>query len=215
MICGAGVGAEGPTRLRGLRSSQFAPQRVVAVTRAPHLFYRRPRAFRRPAGASAGEVPPRGARGGGERQWSKGGGAPSASPPERTAKKAERSRPETKRRCWGRVDCWGATQDGEVGRAPEMGVGGAVESLPPPGRAELLQPPRPPRSLDSPILPLPALHGLFCTLPLHPSARGSPSRTAAKGGAGSIAAARLGCCASRPEKRPVSKNEITVCFSSF
>ena len=52
-------------------------------------------------------------------------------------------------------------------RARDGGVGGAVESQPPPGRAEMLQPPHPPRSLDPPILPLPALQRI-CTPPFHP-----------------------------------------------
>lgn len=51
-------GAERPRSLRGLRSAPFTPQRVVAATRAPRLFYRRLRALPRRAGASAGGSAP-------------------------------------------------------------------------------------------------------------------------------------------------------------
>nr|XP_016817289.1 putative cuticle collagen 99 [Pan troglodytes] len=51
-------GAEGPRSLRGLRSAPFTPQRVVAATRAPRLFYKRLRALPRRAGASAGGSAP-------------------------------------------------------------------------------------------------------------------------------------------------------------
>ncbi|XP_077822535.1 uncharacterized protein LOC114672723 [Macaca mulatta] len=58
-------GAAGPRSLRGLRSAPFTPQRVVAATRAPSLFYRQLRALPRRAGASArGSAPAlRGGRG--------------------------------------------------------------------------------------------------------------------------------------------------------
>ena len=94
-------------------------------------------------------------------------------------------------------------------RAPGVGVDGAMESLPPPRQAEMLQPHRPPRSWHPPILPLPALQRIFAS---HPSAPGSPSRTAAKGGAGPSPQSGWGCCASQPEKRPVPKGEITRVF---
>nr|XP_036863252.1 uncharacterized protein LOC118970404 [Manis javanica] len=151
----AGLGALRGRRASAVSSSRFAPQTVVAATRAPHLFYRRPQPFRRRAGASAGEVLRRGARGVGELQQSKGGGAPAGLRPDQPAEKAECSRKQPKQRSWARAE---------------------------------------PRELSERESSAP-----------HPSAPGNPSRTAAKGGAGAVAAVCLGMLRVLTGKTPCPK----------
>lgn len=212
---GPGVAAEGPTRLRGLRSSPFAPQRVVAATRAPRLFYRRPRAFRRRAGASAGRAPRRGARGGGERRRSTGGGAPAGSPPDRPAERAERCRKEPKRRCGGRAEpreCRGRM--GKEGA--RQGWGLMVQ------RSRRLRPGGP-RCSSRPALPAAWILQSCPSPPCRdssaprPSVPGSLSRTAAKGGAGRGGGHRcsLPWDAAHPGRKNAQSQRVRspVCFS--
>lgn len=174
----------------------------MAATRAPHLFYRRPQPFRRRAGASAGEVLRRGARGVGELQQSKGGGAPAGLPPDQPAEKAECSRKQPKQRSWGRAEPRELSERLGKEGAPRVGVDGAVESVPPPGRAQVLL-----RTAFHSAWVLQSCPSPPCreSSAPHPSAPGNPSRTAAKGGAGAVAAVCLGMLRVLTGKTPCPK----------
>lgn len=88
-----------------------------------------------------------------------------------------------------------------------MGVGGAVEVAASAldGGGAPAAPPSPQLASSRPAPPRPAENLLHP----HPSAPGSPSRTAVKGGAGPLLQSAWGCCAPHPEKHPVPKGEIT------
>lgn len=190
-------------------ASPFAPQRVVAATRAPCFFYRRPRAFRRRAGGSAGEAPGRGARGGGERHPSYGGGAPAGSLPDRAAERAERSRKEPKRRCGGRAES--GDRGGRMGReGARQGWGPAVQwshCLRPGGPRCCIRPALPaPRILQS--CPSPPCRESSAPHPAPPPMGALPGLQRRAGQKRSLRAGQ-GCCAPGSEKRPVPKGEVS------
>lgn len=201
-------GAEGPTSLRSL---PFAPQRVVAVTRAPRLFYRRPRAPRRRAGASAGgSAParregrgraPAGPRGRSSRRLASGspGGKGRAAPEGAEAAVLGTGRLQERRGGWGsraRARVRGRRRGGVAAPPAESGDAPAA-------------PPSPHLGSANPAPPRPAVNLLH---PAPPSVGALPGLQR-RAGQGPSLQPGWGHCAPRPEKRPVSKDEITVCFS--
>lgn len=202
-------GAEGPTNLR---SSPFAPLRVVAVTRAPRPFYRRPRASRRRAGASAGGSAParregRGRapaeqRGRSSRRLASGssGGKGRALPEGAEAAVPGKGRLQERRGGRGnpaRARRRGRWCDGVAASPAESGDAPAAPPSPHLGSAN----PAPPRPAENLLHPTP------------PSVGALPGLQR-RAGQGPSLQPGWGHCAPRPEKRPVSKDEITVCFSS-
>lgn len=183
-------------RRRGLCLTPFAPQRIVAVTRARWGFYRRPRAFpRRPSASSrdASELATRGAGLAVRLRCGKGRARPEETVAAVRSSGGGDKQPE------------GGGARGDRGRA--RGVRGAAH------RSRRLRPPR--RGSCNPAPPSPPCRE---SAP-RPSAPGSPSGTAAKGGAGPIAAVRIGMLLPWPEKTPcpfrVISPECWLCLSNF
>lgn len=196
----AGV-AERPTRLR---SSPFAPQRVVAATRAPRLFYRRPRAFRLRAGG-------RGAGGGGERRGAEGAGLPPARRP--SARRKGPSAPG-RSRSGGAGESRLPERNGMWGRRTRARGGGRWcnrASASAPAAREPPTAPSPQLGSCSPAPPRPA--EILCAPPstLRPW---EPGQDCSGGRAGPSPQSGWGCCAPRPERRPAPDGEITVRSSS-